>query len=298
MKMLEHFKSGALRSVKAWKGILMIWLFTFAIVSLVALPLKAGITAFLGKSMITGLLRNGINIDVLVDMGKNLAVIFSSFSSGLLFLIFLVIILNAFLAGGIFTILKNDEKSRGTARFFYGGAMNFRSFFIITLINSLIIFVLFILIFVIPLSVINDSESEGSVLKTGKILLLVLAVIVPVFMLVADYARAWNVTVGKSGGFRSLGRGFRLTFRKFFFSYLFMLILFMVQVAFGWLVYKIVSGFHPSTGGGVLMLFILSQLLFIIKITLKAWRYGSITSLVEARVKSSAPESITTNFEI
>lgn len=37
----------------------------------------------------------------------------------------------------------------------------------------------------------------------------------------------------------------------------------------------------PVTGGGVVLLFILSQLLFFIKILLKGWRYGSVTMLME-----------------
>lgn len=55
----------------------------------------------------------------------------------------------------------------------------------------------------------------------------------------------------------------------------------IIQILYGWLVLNIISGIKPVTGGGVFLLFILSQLLFIIKILLKGWRYGSITKLME-----------------
>lgn len=56
----------------------------------------------------------------------------------------------------------------------------------------------------------------------------------------------------------------------------------------------------PVTGGGVVLLFILSQLLFFIKILLKGWRYGSVTKLMEINnyppipsdIKSSSPQGV------
>lgn len=51
----------------------------------------------------------------------------------------------------------------------------------------------------------------------------------------------------------------------------------------------LIPGIRPFTGGGILLLFILSQLLFFIKVMLKAWRYGSVTSLMEQNFYSPTP---------
>jgi hypothetical protein len=58
-----------------------------------------------------------------------------------------------------------------------------------------------------------------------------------------------------------------------------MLILIVIQIFFTWEVLKILGGMKPVTGGAVFLMFLLSQLLFIVKILLKTWRYGSVTAM-------------------
>jgi hypothetical protein len=58
----------------------------------------------------------------------------------------------------------------------------------------------------------------------------------------------------------------------------------MVQALYGWLVLRLLASIRPVTGGGIILMFILSQILFFIKIVLKAWRYGSVTSTMELTI--------------
>lgn len=299
MTMIEHYKSGFSRCRRAWKGILIIWILTLFLVSILALPLRAGINSVLGRSMVTELFNNGINIDVLTDFDKSLGTIISSFASGLSVVLLLGFIMNAFLSAGIFSLLRTGEKP-SSSLFFAGGASNFLSFLIITFISSAIIILLIILFFGVPLIIISaaGSPQEGAVFKTGRILALLVVLIIPVFVLVADNSRAWQVSNARKAGFRSIGKGFSLTFSNFFFSYFFMVILLAVQILFGLLFFKILSGSHPVTGGGVFLLFIISQVLFIFKILLKTWRYGSISSLVESRLVKREKDMSKPNYEI
>jgi hypothetical protein len=283
MKIFSFLTSGAIRSVKAWKGILIIWVLTLFLISLLALPMKAGIKNVVGDSMITELLTDGINIDVFTDFGSNLGTIISSISAGFLLVFFLGFLMNVFLAGGVFSILRTSGSKPSASQFFARGASNFWSFLVITLISSFMIMILCFIIIGIPLMIVAgaDTPSEGAVFKAGLTFALVFALILPVFILVADYARAWQVSKERNAGFKAIGFGFRQTFRTFLSSYPLMIILLIVQVLYGWLVLSILPGMKPVTGGGVFLLFILSQFLFLIKILLKAWRYASVTSLME-----------------
>ena len=283
MKIFEAFKSGILRSLKVWKGVLIVWFFSLLMISLFAIPMKGALKAGFRKSMITEKLMEGMNGEVIGDLLSTLKGLSSYFFSGVLFLIFLSILMNAFLGGGMFSVLRGNSGRFSSAEFFMASARHFWSFLVITLIISVSIFLLGLLVIGIPVGIVAHADSGQetrffmTVVITGSVFLLISIF----FFLVADYARACKVANEGTGSFRALGFGFSQTFRTFLSSYPLMIILLIVQLLYGWLVLKILTGMKPVTGSGVFLLFFLSQFLFFIKLLLKAWRYGSVTSLME-----------------
>ena len=283
MSILNHIISGAVRSIKSIKGVLVIWLSTLLLVSLVALPMKSSVLSVLGPSMITEKLSEGINFDVLTDFGTNMSTIVSALGSGIFLLILFGFLINIFFNGGLFTTLRNGEEKYSSSEFFRNAGLCFWPFLVITVIISLIIFVLSLIVFGIALVIAGsgDSSSEGARYKATIIGGIIFVVILPIFLLVADYARVWQVTSSKSAGFKAIGVGFKQTFRHFFSSYAVMFVNMVIQALFALFVLKFISGMGPQTMGGIFLLFLLSQFLFIIKIILRVWRYGSVTSMYE-----------------
>jgi len=283
MKIFISIKAGILRSAKSWKGVAIVWFCSLLLVSLVAIPMKGALKSGFGNSMITEKLTNGINVEVFADLGANFRSLISSFSSGLLMAILIGFQINAFLSGGLFNSLKGLSGKFSVAEFFRASAKNFWSFMIISFIISVIILFLTIIIIVIPVSIVSQAEvsSEGAAFRTGIITTSIFLLFLPILLLVADYARAWQASHEKNACFKAINFGFSRTFMTFFSSYPLMVILLIVQFLYGWFVLSIVPGMKPVTGGGVVLLFILSQLLFFIKILLKGWRYGSVTKLME-----------------
>lgn len=283
MKIINAIKTGILRSVKVWKGGVTVWFFSLLLVSFIAIPMKGVLNAGFGKSMITEKLKAGIDVEVLGDLGANLNSLVSFFSTGFLLLILFGILMNAFLSGGLFDCLRLRSERFSPSDFFRASAKNFWSFLTITLILHIIILLLVILIISIPVAIVSQAEvpTEGAVFKTFIIVLPIFLLLVTILLLVADYARAWQAANIKNEVFKALGFGFSQTFRTFMSSYPLMIFLMIVQVLYGWFVFKILSGLKPVTGGGVFLLFLVSQFMFLIKIMLKVWRYGSVTSLME-----------------
>lgn len=275
--------SGAVRSIKSIKGVLAIWLATLFIVSLVAIPMKSSINSVLGSSMITEKLNEGINIDVLTDFGTNLSTIVSALRSGIFLLILSGFLLNVFFNGGLFTTLRNGEEKYSSSEFFSSAGTCFWPFLLITVIMSLIILILSLIVFGIAFGIAGapDSPAEGARYKAAIIGGIIFVVILPVFILVADYARVWQVASTKSAGFKAIGVGFKQTFRHFFSSYPVMFVNMTIQVLFAGFVLKFITGMGPHSGGGIFLLFLVSQFFFIIKILLRVWRYGSVTSMFE-----------------
>ena len=289
MNILTHLKSGAFRSFKSWKGVLVIWVLTLFLISLLALPMKSGFKSMIGSSMITELLTDTVNVDVITDFMQGLSSLLPALTSGFMLILFLGFLMNAFLTGGLFTILSGKNSRYSVSHLFAGGAANFWSVLVITIIIVLIILVSGSVIGGIPMMIIRGSgegtPQPGAMGKAIRISMIILALVLPVLLLVSDYARAWQVTHEVKKPFKAIGFGFSATFRTFLKSYPMMLIIMAVQTGFGALVVSKLLGSKPATGGSVFLLFVASQIIFIIRIMFRAWRYGSVTSLMEEKTK-------------
>jgi hypothetical protein len=283
MKVFKALKAGIMRSVRSWKALLIIWALSLLLVCLVAVPMKNALNTGFGNSSITEKLASGIDIEVFADLGAAFTNIISYFAGGLFMLFITAFLLNSFLSGGLFSLLRADPVSFSTAEFFRISAKKFRAYFAISFIISMFILFLGIVIIIIPLSVIIHSEAftDGIAFRAGVILSSFFILTLIITIIAADYSRAWLASGDKTGCLSALRFGIRQTFRTFYSCYPMMVILLAFQVLYVWLVLKILGGMKPVTVSGIFFLFIFSQLLFYIKILLKAWRYGSITKLME-----------------
>ena len=244
--------------------------------------MKGALNAGFGSSMITEKLKDGIDIEVFADLGTVFNSIVSSFSQGMIMIMLMTFLINSFFTGGMFNSLKGSADKFSSSEFFRVSSDRFFSFFLISLIFNLIIVLSAILIFVIPLTLAIQSEniSEANTFKTGIVLGSLFFLVLIIILISADYARAWQV-VNDNGCFKAIGFGLRQTFRTFSSSFPLMLTVLAVQVFFGWVVLQIIPAFRPGTGAGIILLFLLSQSLFFIRLLLKTWRYGSVTAMME-----------------
>src|SRR4030042_6041669 len=283
MKILRSLSSGAVRSLRSWKGVLIIWFFSLLLMSLFVIPMKGMVRAGFGNSMITERLLDGLDIEVISDLGPFLKSLASYFFSGFFFVIFMGIIVNTFFAGGLFNSLKSSSGKFSVSYFFRACARYFWYFLGMYFMITLMIFVFALLVVGLPVGLtVQSGTGPGPVTYiVGITTLVIFLAAEAVFLLVADFARAWLVSAEKPAFFKALGFGFSETFSRFGSSFPMMLILMIIQSLFAWLVIIIIRSCIPGTGEGVFLLFLVSQFLIFMKILLKAWRYGSVTCLME-----------------
>jgi hypothetical protein len=283
MKIFKSIGSGALRTLKSWKCVIIVWFVSLLLVSLYVIPVKGIMKAGFGSSAITELLSKGINIDVITDLDQYFYSILSYLSSGFFILLLLGILINTFLAGGLFKSVKGSQEPLSVPCFFRASAKYFWYFLGLYFLIILMIIVSGLLIVGLPAALAAQSESVSAGLATtvgivfGSIFLLLLVML----LLVADYSRAWLIAADKPAFFKALGFGFSETFGHFWSSFPMMLIIMVIMVMFGWLFCTITGVWKPATGGGVFLFFLVSQLFIFVKILLRTWRYGSVTALME-----------------
>lgn len=294
MNIFNALASGSRRSLRAWRGILIFWFFSLSLAALVALPLKSAMKTGFGRSTITEKLLTGLDYEVLSDLGPLFKSLIHSVSTCLLLLLLLWILVNAFITGGLFNSLKSREEKFSTAEFFKASARNFLPFLGITLIISSIIYFISVIFIGLPLvGIISSKNPDESVPWLIMIISVSLFILISqFFVLVSDYARAWQVINEKSACFKAIGFGFSRSFGNFRSSFPMMLIIWFIQTLFIFIVFNSLGNCKPVSGTGVLVLFLISQLLFYVRLFLKVWRYGSVTCLKE--IVDQQPSSETT----
>ncbi len=298
MKVLSALISGTCRSLKSWRGVLIIWFFTLLLITLIASPVKSVLQHGLGRSMAAEQLAEGFDLDIMSDLFATMGGFISYLTNGFFLVLLTGFLMNVFFSGGLFNSLKSSENKFSTSEFFRSGARNFWSFLVISIIIYAIILLLMFIIIGIPVIISRGSGSASEAAPsrisviTGSIFLVFLIIL----FLVADYARAWQAAREESACFSALGFGFRQTFKRFWSSFPLMIVLILFQVMFLWVVLKIIPGWKTGNTGTVLLLFLSSQILFFLKILLKTWRYGSVTALMEKNNPASQAENQTNHI--
>jgi hypothetical protein len=282
MTIINHILSGAGRSARTWKWIIISWFITLLAIALVVYPFRSGIAKMLGSSMITERLLNGFNVEVMANSGTGVSLLASFLTSGIIILILAGFLMNVFFSGGFFEVLRRKTAEAPSRSFFGASASSFWSYLVISILVRLMINLISFLIIGLPLIILTSNGSGENVVRiimiTGGIFFLIL----PVFLLITDYARAWQAASPRKDAISALGKGFRYTFRYFFSSWFMMFFIVAIQTLFTVFVLMVIARMRPDTGIGVILVFMLSQVMFMIKMYLRTWRYGIITSKFEA----------------
>ncbi len=289
MKIINALRSGFLRSVKSWKAALIITLALFFIISFFTIPFRGVLRSSLGSGVVTGQLAQEINFDILSDLSEVLKNYIRGLSSGLVLIIIAGMLFFTFFSGGLFSCLKAGQGRFSVSAFFRTSAAYFWPFLGITLIVSIILgFVISILIGVVTgISIAGETVSfqVSGVIRVTFIM--ILAFVLSVFFLVADYSRAHFSSVNGTSVFKSVGYGFKMTFNSFVSSVSMMFILIMIQVLFMWFLTKLIFVWKPQAGLAVFLMLITTQVLFFIRIFLRLWRYASVISMMESLGKEN-----------
>ena len=289
MKIIYSLKTGFQRSVRSWKAALIITLALLFLISFSIIPFNSVLKSSFGSSASADELVENINFDIVTDLSNILKNFGSFFSSGILLLIIAGMIVLTFFSGGLFNSLKSEQGKFSVAQFFRSSAEYFWPFLGISVIVGLLIGFISVFLTGIIMGIMfaGDPVSNSATRIISIVSVMILAVEITVLFLVADYSRAHYLAEKKPKIFNSVGYGFKMTFGSFSSSVPMMFILTIVQIMFVWMMASMFFIWKPSTGTALFLMFIISQLMFFLRILLRSWRYASVTSMMESLEKKS-----------
>lgn len=280
MKLVKAFGSGLVRTKHSVRPLIIIWIINLLAISLVAGPGRKLVLSVVGNSNASQMIKEGFNIDFWTDLGSVGMAALSSLSTGLFLLIVILFFVNVFFNGGLFDSLRSNSCRYRIANFFKASAKLFFGYLTATVLMILMIILFAGLIIGLPIVItkIADIPQNEALPVIWRIARIIIIFVLPLFLLIIDYARVWMAVNGPSKVFKAIGYGFKATFTSFFSSYIFMIVIVAIQTGYIFLASKLL-GMSPQTGGGLFLLFLLSQVLFFIRLMLRAWRYGGVTAL-------------------
>ena len=280
MNIIRILKKGAAETASSYKLLLTVWIITLVMIMFVALPLRSSFRTVFGNSMAMEKLSDGFDMGLAGDMGRAFGQLMSSATTGGLLLLLAGFLLYAFFAGGLFTRFTTAWGGLKVSAFLKASAHNFIPILLIALLMGLIIGVYTALIFGIPIGV-SLAFSDGLSPLSGllKVLFVIWILGLPVWLFAADASRRWIAATGSRKVFRALREGFRNLRKSFWISYITVLVILILNIVLvsGSMWFTAVS--MPDKGIMIFLFFLVTQLLFIVRLFLKAWRYASVCQL-------------------
>ncbi len=283
MKIRRSLISGFKRALKAWKGVLIMWLVSFVPATLFMIPLRSVFRTGFENSMLAGKFAGGFDLDAFLDLGPVLKPLLSSMASGFVLVLSVSVTLNAFITAGLFDALRNEKAKFSAAGFFAAGAGNFWPFLLVTLAIPFVLIIISVVVAGTGAGIIAGSETmpERSSFMIRIISLAVILLLVPVFIIAADFARAGKTASREMTAIGAIGFGLSQAVSQFRSAYPMMLILLLFQLVPAALAFCVMPAWRPVSGNGVSLVLLTSQLVLLLRFFLRTWRYGSVAAMLD-----------------
>ena len=284
MRLFSVLRKGAVRSAGSYKLLITMWAITLAMILLVAMPLRMELKIIFSKSFATERFLDGFDTGLIGDMGPAFNSLLGSATYGGFLLLTGGYLLYTFFAGGLFARYTMAYGSFKVSSFLKSSAHNFFTYLGIGIIMFLITVLWTLVIIGIPVGVTSAVTGDPfSTMTVSRIMIVIWLLGLPLWFLVADRARVWIATTGTRKVFRALGAGFSSLRKGFKVSYFAVLIVFLANLVFLGLFIVFTAGTLPERGLMISLFFIATQVMFLLRLYLKAWRYATVSELALLR---------------
>jgi hypothetical protein len=283
MKILTSYTTGFKSAFNTKKLVTTIYVITFLMALMLAIPFRNTIQKEAGNSMAFSTLLKGFDYTVYQDFMNHSGDAIRPYIATAFWLAIFYLLFTIFFEGGILTVLKRKE-DKFTLRFFWeASAKYFSRFFRLALYmlitQAIIAVIIFIILAQILSSVYNSAPNEISIFYTFVAGVVTYLLIFIFLLIVSDYAKVMLVENEEYRPFRTILRSFGFSFKHFLSTYFLYLLLLVVPILLYIIYFKLESAIGMTSGFNILVIFIMQQLLIWSRVLTKIWILGSELNL-------------------
>jgi hypothetical protein len=271
MSILRAFSSGLRRATAEPAMVLVLYFANLLMALPVAMAFRAVLQAGFGGSMSPSTLMEGLDFttlsDFMINHGTDLSALFRQLS----WLMIVSMLLNAFLAGGVLTVLK-DSRGKYTATSFFGGCGAYlgrflRLFALFVVVLLLVSLIVGTIVGLLADALIESANSEvmDFWIRIATVVLFLLPV--TILMMISDYTKVSMVLNEERSVLKSAWKSTGFVFRHFFRTFGLELLLLLVPVLLYVLYALIDLSVGISSNLTILLMMIIQQLF----IALRGW---------------------------
>jgi hypothetical protein len=283
MKILNSYTTGFKSALNTKKLVTTIYVITFLMALMLAIPLGGTIQKEAGNSMAFSALLKGFDYSVYQDFMNHSGDAIRPYISTAIWVGIFYLLFAIFFEGGILTVLKRKE-DKFTLRFFWeASAKYFSRFFRLALYmlitQAIIAVITFIILAQILSSVYNSAPNEISIFYTFVAGVVIYLVIFIFLLIVTDYAKVMLVENEEYRPFRTILRSFSFSFKHFLSTYFLYLLLLVVPILLFVIYFRLEPAIGMTSGFNIFIIFIIQQLLVWSRVFIKIWILGSELNL-------------------
>ncbi len=283
MKIFNSYTAGFKAALNTKKLITTIYIITFLMALVLAIPFGNTIQKEAEHSMAFSALLKGFDYTVYQDFMNNSGKAIQPYLSTAIWMGIFYLLFTIFFEGGILTVLRRKE-DKFTLRFFWeASAKYFSRFFrlaIYMIITQVIVAVIyFVILGKILSSAYNSVPNEIYLFYTALIGIIIYILIFIFLLTITDYAKIMLVENDQYRPFRTLVRSVGFVFKHFFSTYLLYLLLLIFPILLFIIYFKVESVIGMTSFATIFVMFIIQQLIVWVRIYTKIWILGSELNL-------------------
>jgi hypothetical protein len=278
MKVIPSYLYGFSAALKSFRMIALIYLSYLGITLLLAFPFYFLFRSAAGNSQLPDSLMQGFDATAFRELLANGGKGFAFYLKGFLPWVFLFLLIQVYLNGGVLSWISNPRGKFSISSFHRHGRKYFWRFLKLTFYFLIIHLIIFLILY-IPYGLVTGSQealTDQQQIRPLVFLICGHAVLLVFILLLSDLVKSRLFEQDSRKVLKTLFSCLKMALRHFFSFYFLGLLLLVVPLLLIAGFYLFRSSFAVSTAGLILLMFLIQQLVVLLRVFLRVWRLAGV----------------------